>query len=88
MIGKVIDLIYFYLYLGLFIKILIELVEGWYYFCKIFCLVKNFIIIYGIEFLKWKDSLVFINVSRFIGKYSVVYLNNYNGFNILYNNIG
>lgn len=88
MIGKAIDLTYPYLHLGSSTKTLIELAEGRHYFCKILRSAKNPIIIYGTEFLKRKDSLALINVSRFIGKYSVVHLNNYNGFNILHNNIG
>jgi len=88
LIGNPVDLTYPYLHLGSTTKTLIEIAEGRHPYCQKLRKAKNPIIIFGTEFLRRKDSLALMNVARSLGKYSIVHLQNSNGFNLLHSNVG
>ena len=87
LVGNPVDLTYPYLHLGSSTKTLIEITEGRHSFCKKLRSAKKPIVIFGTEFLKRKDSKALINLTRTLGRYSILQLNNYNGYNTLHSNI-
>ncbi len=88
LIGNPVDLTYPYDHLGCSTKTLIEITEGRHPYCKFLRKAKNPMVIFGTEFLKRKDSNALINLHKYLGKYSILQLNNYNGFNLLHSNVG
>jgi len=88
LIGNPVDLTYPYYHLGSSTKTLLEIAEGRHIFCKKLRKASNPILIFGTEFLRRKDSGTLLNLSRTIGKYAIVNLKQFNGYNTLHSNIG
>jgi NADH dehydrogenase (ubiquinone) Fe-S protein 1 len=88
LVGNPVPLTYPYLHLGSTTKTFVEIAEGRHPFCKQLRSAKNPIVIFGTEFLQRKDSKALLNVSRFLGKFSILQLKNYNGYNTLHTNVG
>jgi len=88
LIGNPVDLTYPYDHLGCSTKTILEITEGRHPYCKILRKAKNPIIIFGTEFLKRKDSVALTNLHKYLGKYSILQLNDFNGFNLLHSNVG
>jgi NADH dehydrogenase (ubiquinone) Fe-S protein 1 len=87
LLGNPVDLTYPYLHLGNSTKTLVEIAEGRHPFCKKLRSAKKPIFIFGTEFLKRKDSKALINVTRNLGRFSILQLKEFNGYNILHSNI-
>ena len=87
-IGNPVDLTYPYYHLGSSTKTLLEIAEGRHVFCKKLRNASNPILIFGTECLRRQDSETIINLNRYIGKYSIVNLADFNGFNVLHSNVG